>query len=37
VAIVAGNGKMIESPDSAHAVRLVPLRLGFSAVRRYVG
>ncbi len=35
VAIVAGNGMMIESPDSAHAVRLVPLRPGYSAARRY--
>jgi cell wall-associated NlpC family hydrolase len=37
VAIVAGKGMMVESPDSAHAVRLVPLRPGFTAVRRYVG
>ena len=35
VAIVAGHGKMLESPDSAHAVRLVPLRAGFTAARRY--
>lgn len=35
VAIVAGNGMMIESPDSAHSVRVVPLRPGFSAARRY--
>jgi gamma-D-glutamyl-L-lysine dipeptidyl-peptidase len=35
VAIVAGNGMMIESPDSAHAVRIVPLRRGYSAARRY--
>jgi hypothetical protein len=35
VAIVAGGGRMIESPDSAHAVRIVPLRHGFTAVRRY--
>lgn len=35
VAIVAGHGKMIESPDSAHSVRLVPLRPGFTAARRY--
>lgn len=35
VAIVAGSGKMIEAPDSAHAVRLVPLRPGYSAARRY--
>jgi cell wall-associated NlpC family hydrolase len=35
VAIVAGNGMMIESPDSAHSVRLVPLRPGYSFARRY--
>ena len=35
VAIVAGNGMMIESPDSAHSVRLVPLRSGYSVARRY--
>lgn len=35
VAIVAGRGTMIESPDSAHSVRLVPLRPGFSSARRY--
>jgi cell wall-associated NlpC family hydrolase len=35
VAIVAGRGTMIESPDSAHRVRLVPLRSRFSAARRY--
>ncbi len=35
VAIAAGNGMMVESPDSAHAVRVVPLRPGYSAVRRY--
>ncbi len=35
VAIVAGAGKMIEAPDSAHAVRIVPLRPGYSAARRY--
>ena len=35
VAIVAGNGMMVESPDSAHSVRLVPLRPGYSAARRY--
>lgn len=36
VAIVAGPGTMLESPDSAHSVRLVPLRPGFTAARRYV-
>jgi gamma-D-glutamyl-L-lysine dipeptidyl-peptidase len=35
VAIIAGNRMMIESPDSAHRVRVVPLRPGFSAARRY--
>jgi cell wall-associated NlpC family hydrolase len=35
VAIVAGHGLMIESPDSAHAVRVVPLRPGFTSARRY--
>jgi len=35
VAIVAGGGKMIEAPDSAHSVRLVPFRSGYTAVRRY--
>lgn len=35
VAIVAGHGSMIESPDSAHSVRLVPLRSRFSSARRY--
>jgi cell wall-associated NlpC family hydrolase len=35
VAIVAGLGTMIESPDSAHAVRVVHLRPGYTAVRRY--
>jgi cell wall-associated NlpC family hydrolase len=35
VAIVAGRSTMIESPDSAHAVRVVPLRRGYTAVRRY--
>jgi gamma-D-glutamyl-L-lysine dipeptidyl-peptidase len=35
VAIVAGHGSMIESPDSAHSVRLVHLRPGFTSARRY--
>ncbi|HEU5216259.1 MAG TPA: C40 family peptidase [Gaiellaceae bacterium] len=35
VAIAAGHGLMIESPDSAHGVRLVPLRPGFTSARRY--
>jgi gamma-D-glutamyl-L-lysine dipeptidyl-peptidase len=35
VAIVAGHGTMIESPDSAHAVRIVALRPGFTSARRY--
>ena len=37
VAIVAGGGMMVESPDSAHAVRLVPLRPGYTFARRYLG
>jgi cell wall-associated NlpC family hydrolase len=35
VAIVAGRGTMLESPDSAHSVRVVPLRRGYTAARRY--
>jgi cell wall-associated NlpC family hydrolase len=35
MAIFAGHGMMIESPDSAHVVRLVPLRPGYTAARRY--
>lgn len=35
VAIYAGGGRMLEAPDSAHRVRLVPLRPGVVAVRRY--
>jgi cell wall-associated NlpC family hydrolase len=35
VAIVAGRGTMIESPDSGHSVRLVALRRRFSSARRY--
>jgi cell wall-associated NlpC family hydrolase len=35
VAIVVGRGTMVESPDSAHDVRLVPLRAGFTSIRRY--
>jgi len=35
VAIYAGHGTMVESPDSAHRVRVVPLRPGFTAARRY--
>lgn len=35
VAIAAGHGMVIESPDSAHSLRLVPLRPGFTSVRRY--
>jgi len=37
VAIYAGNGLMVEAPDSAHSVRVVPLRLsGYAGARRYV-
>lgn len=35
VAVFAGHGRMVESPDSTHRVRVVPLRPGFTAVRRY--
>jgi cell wall-associated NlpC family hydrolase len=36
VAIYAGNGMMVEAPDSAHSVRVVPLRLtGYAGARRY--
>ena len=35
VAIVAGRGSMIESPDSGHGVRVVALRPGFTSARRY--
>ena len=37
VALFAGHGTMVESPDSAHRVRVVPLRPGFTSARRYVG
>ena len=37
VAIYAGNGTMVEAPDSAHSVRVVPLRLsGYAGARRYL-
>ena len=37
VAIYAGNGQMVEAPDSAHSVRVVPLRLsGYAGARRYL-
>jgi cell wall-associated NlpC family hydrolase len=36
VAIYAGGGQMLEAPDSAHSVRLVPLRHGeLAGARRY--
>jgi cell wall-associated NlpC family hydrolase len=36
VAIYAGAGRMLEAPDSAHRVRLVPMRWGeFAGARRY--
>jgi gamma-D-glutamyl-L-lysine dipeptidyl-peptidase len=37
VSIYAGNGTMLEAPDSAHLVRLVPVRYGgLVGARRYV-
>jgi cell wall-associated NlpC family hydrolase len=37
VAIYAGAGKMIEAPDSAHSVRVVPMRrAGLVGARRYI-
>ena len=37
VAIYAGNGVMVEAPDSAHSVRVVPLRdRGYAGARRYL-
>jgi hypothetical protein len=36
VAIYAGGGRMLEAPDSAHRVRLVPMRWSeFAGARRY--
>ncbi len=36
VAIYAGSGRMLEAPDSAHRVRLVPVRWGeFAGARRF--
>jgi cell wall-associated NlpC family hydrolase len=36
VAIYAGNGSMVEAPDSAHSVRVVPVRFGeLVGARRY--
>jgi cell wall-associated NlpC family hydrolase len=37
VAIYAGNGLMVEAPDSAHSVRVVPVRdSGYAGARRYL-
>jgi cell wall-associated NlpC family hydrolase len=37
VAIYAGNGLMVEAPDSAHSVRVVPFRTsGYAGARRYL-
>ena len=38
VAIYAGAGKMIEAPDSAHSVRVVPVRWDryYLGARRYL-
>jgi cell wall-associated NlpC family hydrolase len=36
VAIYAGGGRMLEAPDSAHRVRIVPVRWrGFAGARRF--
>jgi cell wall-associated NlpC family hydrolase len=36
VAIYAGGGRMLEAPDSAHRVRIVPMRWrGYAGARRY--
>jgi gamma-D-glutamyl-L-lysine dipeptidyl-peptidase len=39
VAIYAGNGQMVEAPDSAHSVRVVPVRWDafYLGARRYLG
>jgi cell wall-associated NlpC family hydrolase len=39
VAIYAGNGQMVEAPDSAHSVRVVPVRWSatYLGARRYLG
>jgi cell wall-associated NlpC family hydrolase len=39
VAIYAGNGLMVEAPDSAHSVRVVPVRWDafYLGARRYLG
>jgi cell wall-associated NlpC family hydrolase len=37
VAIYAGDGLMVEAPDSAHSVRVVPVRdAGYAGARRYI-
>jgi cell wall-associated NlpC family hydrolase len=36
VSIYAGGGRMVEAPDSAHSVRVVPVRYGgLVGARRY--
>ena len=36
VAMLVGGGKMIESPNSASEVRIVPVRSGYVGVRRFL-
>ena len=35
VAMLIGGGQMIESPNSASEVRIVPIRSGYVGVRRF--
>jgi cell wall-associated NlpC family hydrolase len=36
VAMLVGGGRMIEAPNSANAVRIVPIRPGYVGVRRFL-